>query len=103
MELEGFMHIGLRLISNLSLSNEHDIYSLVDIMSLRGTENWKIYTLTFLRKYSFFVKTFILWTSITIPWYTYSFLMLKLEKSKNGTEGGLDTFMFQSNNDLHPG
>ena len=61
-------------------------------MSLSGTQNWKIYTLTFLRKYSFFVKTFILWTSITIPWYTYSFLMLKLEKSSVRTELGLDTF-----------
>ena len=61
-------------------------------MSLRGTENWKIHTLTFLRKYSFFVKTFILWTLITIPWYTYSFLMLKLEKSSVRTDLGLNTF-----------
>ena len=57
-------------------------------MSLRDTESLKIDSLTFIKKYSFFVKTFILWALISIPWNVTSLILLNLKQMKlnNGTQ-----------------
>ena len=65
---------------------------LVEIMSLRGIDSWKIVILKFLKKYSFFVKTFIVWALIITAWDISSIWMLNLVKSDNGTQGGLNLF-----------
>ena len=55
-------------------------------MTLIGRESWKIAILAFLQKYSFFVKTFILWALISIPWNITSFMILNSMKSSNETQ-----------------
>ena len=52
-------------------------------MTLIGRESWKIAILAFLQKYSFFVKTFILWALISIPWNITSFMILNSMKSSD--------------------
>ena len=93
------MDLCIRLISILYFEHcttDHDINSLVEIMSLRGVDSWKIDVLTFLKKYSFFVKTFILWALIITAWDISSIWMLNLVKSDNGTQGGLNRFLFDT-------
>ena len=46
-------------------------------MSLRYTESLKNDISTFLKKYNFFVKAFILWALISIPWNVTSLIVLK--------------------------
>ena len=53
---------------------------LVDIMSLSGVESLRI------ERYSFFVKTFIVWALISVPWNISSLMVLNLTKSSNGTQ-----------------
>ena len=65
-------------------------------MSLRGIDSWKIEVLTFLKKYSFFVKTFILWALITTAWDISSIWMIKSVKSDNGTQGGFNRFLLDT-------
>ena len=57
-------------------------------MSLRNTESLKIDIMIFIKKYSFFVKTFILWALISIPWNVTSLIVLNLKQMKliNGTQ-----------------
>ena len=91
------MHLDIRLISLLYFEHcttDHDI-NLLEIMSLRGIDSWKT-ILTFLRKYSFFVKTFIVWALIITAWDISSIWMLKLVRSDNGTQGGLNKFLFDN-------
>jgi hypothetical protein len=52
-------------------------------MSLRDTESLINDTSTFLKKYNFFVKAFILWALISIPWNVTSLMVLKSMKSNN--------------------
>ena len=65
-------------------------------MSLRDIDNWKIDVLTCLKKYSFFVKTFILWALIITAWDISSIWMIQSVKSDNGTQGGLNRFLFDT-------
>ena len=98
MVLEGFMHLDIRLISLLYFEHcttDQDINLLVEIMSLRDIDSWKTIS-TFLRKYSFFVKTFIVWALIITAWDISSIWMLKLVRSDNGTQGGLNKFLFDN-------
>ena len=93
------MHVDIRLISTSyfeQCTTDNDINSLVEIMSLRGIDSWKIDVLAFLKKYSFFVKTFILWALITTAWDISSIWMIKSVKSDNGTQGGLNRFLFDN-------
>ena len=93
------MHLDIRLISIFYFEHcpiDHDINSLVEIMSLRGIDSWKIDVLTFLKKYSFFVKTFILWALIITAWDISSIWMIQSVKSDNGTQGGLNRFLFDT-------
>ena len=52
-------------------------------MSLRDTESLKINISTFLKKYNFFVKAFISWALISIPWNVTSLMVLKSMKSSD--------------------
>ena len=52
-------------------------------MSLRDTESLINDTSTFLKRYNFFVKAFILWALISIPWNVTSLMVLKSMKSSN--------------------
>ena len=65
-------------------------------MSLRGVDSWKIDVLTFLKKYSFFVKTFILWALIITAWDISSIWMIQSVKSDNVTQRGLNRFLFDT-------
>ena len=99
MALEGFVNVDIRLISISYFeqsTTDNDINSLVEIMSLRGIDSWKIDVLMFLKKYSFFVKTFILWALIMTAWDISSFWMINSVKSDNGTQGGLNRFLFDN-------
>ena len=49
-------------------------------MSLIGVESLRI------ERYSFFVKTFIVWALISVPWNISSLMVLNLTKSSNGTQ-----------------
>ena len=92
------MHLDITLISISYFEHcttDHDINSLVEIMSLRGIDSWKI-ILTFLKKYSFFVKTFILWALIITAWDISSIWMINSVKSDNGTQRGLNRFLFDT-------
>jgi hypothetical protein len=51
------------------------------MMSLSSRERFNVDFLAYLMKYSFFVKTFILWAMISIPWNITSFMVLKMENS----------------------
>ena len=55
-------------------------------MSLRGVECFRIDCLTFLKRYSFFVKTFIVWALFSIPWNITSFMILNSKESSNETQ-----------------
>ena len=57
-------------------------------MSFNDTESLKINSFTFIKKYSFFVKTFILWVLISIPWNVTSLIVLNLKQMDliNGTQ-----------------
>ena len=50
-------------------------------MSLSSRESLTVDFLAYLPKYSFFVKTFIVWAFISIPWNITSFMVLKMESS----------------------
>ena len=52
-------------------------------MSLRDTESLMNDISTFLKKYNFFVKAFILWAFISVPWNVTSLMVLKSMKSSN--------------------
>ena len=67
----------------------NDINDLVVIMTLTGRESWKIAILAFLQKYSFFVKTFIVWALFSIPWNITSFMILNSMKKKKWLIKGL--------------
>ena len=71
---------------NDGVQNTTQVKFLVDIMSLRGAECFRIDTLTFLKRYSFFVKTFIVWALFSIPWNITSFMILNSMKSGNETQ-----------------
>ena len=66
---------------NLVCRGALDINSSVQIMSLRDTESLMNDIWTFLKKYNFFVKAFILWALISIPWNVTSLIVLKSMKS----------------------
>ena len=55
-------------------------------MGLRGAECFRIDCLTFLKRYSFFVKTFIVWALFSIPWNITSFMILNSMKSIDETQ-----------------
>ena len=68
------------------MQNTTQVKILVDIMSLRGAECLRVDILTFLKRYSFFVKTFIVWALFSIPWNITSFMILNSMKSSNETQ-----------------
>ena len=51
------------------------------MMSLSSRESLPADFLAYLLKYSFFVKTFLVWALISIPWNITSFMVLKMESS----------------------
>ena len=68
------------------MQNTTQVKILVDIMSLRGAVCLQIDTLTFLKRYSFFVKTFIVWALFSIPWNITSFMIMNSMKSSDETQ-----------------